>query len=167
MLNNLKNSGFTLLEAITAIFLLTVGIGGISGLISQLITASNISSQRLIAAYLAQEGIEIVRNIRDTNLLQGNNWDAGLNNCQTGCEVDYTFTNKENPSLPSYDTGHFLNIDAKGFYSYSEGTPTIFKRKIQIIEPQSNIMEVKVEVSWEERGRSYQLTAQENLYNWR
>jgi len=160
---------FTLIEVITAIFLITVGIAGVSGLISQLITSSTVSSQKLIAAYLAQEGIEIVRNIRDTNLLEGDTWDEGLNTaeCQNGCEADYTFANQTDPFLPAFGAGRFLNIAGNRFYSYSAGIQTIFKRKITITKPQDNILETRVQISWQEKGRSHQLTAQENLYNWR
>lgn len=169
MLNNLKTKGFTLLEGIVAIFLITLGIGGAYTLISQIISSVAISSQKLIAAYLAQEGIEVVRNIRDTNLLEGDTWDEGLNTaeCQSGCEADYTFANQTDPFLPAFGAGRFLNIGGNGFYSYSAGTSTIFKRKITITKPQDDILEIRVQISWQERGRSHQLTAQENLYNWR
>lgn len=154
----MKKNSFTLIEAITTIFIMTVGIIGISGLISQLIASTAIYSQRLIAAYLAQEGIEIVRNIRDTNWLQREPWDNGLG--VGNWEADY---NDEN--LSSY-TGAFLRIDG-GFYNYESGTETIFRRRIIITKPQDYILEIRVQVLWEEKGRSYQLTAQENLYNWR
>jgi len=164
-----SGGGFTLIEAITAIFLMTVGIVGVSGLISQLIVSSTIASQKLTAAYLAQEGIEIVRNVRDTNWLEMDTWDRGLNTaeCQAGCEADYTFTNQTDPFLPSFGAGRFLNITGNGFYGYSADRPTIFKRKITITKPEGHILEIKVQISWEERGRPHQLTARANLYNWR
>lgn len=152
--------GFTIIEAITAIFLITVGIVGISGLITQLITSSTISSQKLIASYLGQEGIEIVRNIRDTNLLEIENWDNGL--AAGSWQADYN-----DQSLSPY-TGVFLNIEsASGLYGYDSGNPTIFQRKIIITKPQDDILEIRVQIFWQEKGRSHQLTVQENLYNWR
>ena len=87
MLNNThftKKGGFTLLEVIVAIFLLTVGVGGSLVLINQTLSATQILPQKLIASYLAQEGIEIAKNVRDSNLLKihqglgGVNWDSGL-----------------------------------------------------------------------------------------
>ena len=66
----MNKKGFTLLEVITAIFILTVGVGGALSLMNQTLSTASIIEQRLIASYLAQEGIEIVRNIRDTNWLQ-------------------------------------------------------------------------------------------------
>ena len=161
MLNNKKNkNGFTLLEGIVAIFLVTVGIGGAYTLISQTISSAIISSQKLIASYLVQEGIEIVRNIRDTNWLEGNNWNDGLSSGDW--EADYKTQN-----LTQSYTGNFLNIDSEGFYSYSSGSPTIFKRKISISPEGDDILKVIVVIEWQERGRTHQIRAQENLYNWR
>ena len=55
------------MEAIVAIFVITTGIVGVLSLVTQTISSATFSKDKLIAAYLAQEGIEIVRNIRDTN----------------------------------------------------------------------------------------------------
>lgn len=161
----MKNA-FTLIELLVAIFLLTLGIGGTYSLISNFIVSSSISSQRLIAAYLAQEGIEIVRNIRDTNLLEGENWRNGLEN--GNWQGDYTINENLMPCADpcDYNNLSFLRIDANGFYGYGAGNHTIFKRRITL-GGSGDVMEVRVTVFWQERGRSYQFTVQENLYNWR
>ena len=160
----MNNKGFTLLEVIAAIFLMTIGVIGIFSLVSQTIVSSQIASSRLVASYLAQEGIEIVKNIRDTNFLkirkeiEGINWDTGLTGCATGCEADY-----DDSELVSAD--RFLKIDG-GYYKYSGfGTETPFKRKITIT-PDTDILKVLVEVSWRERGREHKVTVQENIYKW-
>lgn len=72
------NKGFTLIEVLIAIFLITVGIGGAFNLIQKTVEYSAISSSRLQAAYLSQEGIEIIRNQRDSNWLAGNSWTQGI-----------------------------------------------------------------------------------------
>jgi len=75
-------TGFTILELIVAIFVMTVGVLGAYAVVQQIIVYNSISSSRLTAAYLAQEGIELVRNIRDTNWLDPVNplWDDGISN---------------------------------------------------------------------------------------
>ena len=156
--------GFTLMEVLVAIFLITVGVLGAMALVNQTTTFTQGTSSRLVAAYLAQEGIEIVRNIRDSNFLKihkgeaGVNWDTGLTGCTGGCEADYN-----DSVLISAD--RYLKIDA-GFYNYDSGLDTPFKRKITITPDGSDILKVSVEVSWQERGRAHQVTAQENLYQW-
>jgi Tfp pilus assembly protein PilV len=151
------NKSFTLIETIVTIFILTTGILALSSLISYFISISSISSQRLIAAYLAQEGIEIVRNLRDANLLGGRNWDYGLSNGDWQADYDDT-------TLFAY-TGSFLNLETNGFYGYGPGTQTNFKRRISL-QKSGDVLKILVEVSWQERGRSHSLISQENIYNW-
>ena len=71
--------GFTILEIILAIFILTTAIFGSFALIQQTVAGASLNQSKLIAYYLAQEGIENVKNIRDTNWLQGeDDWAAGM-----------------------------------------------------------------------------------------
>jgi len=164
---------FTLIEAIVAIFLITVGIVGTYSLITQTISSATFSSNKLIASYLAQEGIEIVRNIRDTNWLKQITdpailWDDGIP--LGSWEADYTTQNFIN-----FYNGEFLKING-GFYNYTSGTDTKFKRNITIFDktdlssPPDEIFDmfkVSVLVEWQEKGKTYQVATQENLYNWR
>jgi len=173
MIKKIKERGFTMMEMIAAIFIITVGALGIFSLVSQTISFISVSSSRLTAIYLAQEGIEIVRNIRDSNWLEARenpdvSWDEGIP--LGSWEADYTTQNLTQP----YDAGNYLNI-SNGFYCYSSGTPTKFKRKITIFgkvnldgDPEEifDLLKISVEVSWTERGRTHQVTTQENLYRW-
>jgi len=161
--------GFTIIEAIVAIFVITTGIVGVLTLVTQTISSATYSSDRLIAAYLAQEGIEIVRNIRDTNWLEGAaTWNDGLGVGEY--EGDYNDSDLTVcPSICDYDNNlRFLKIDG-GFYGYPlSGTETKFKRKITIgAGPIADSLNVKVEVFWQEKGKIYSVPVQENLYNWK
>ncbi|MFH1462750.1 MAG: prepilin-type N-terminal cleavage/methylation domain-containing protein [bacterium] len=153
--------GFTLIEVLIAITVLTVAIVGSFSLIQQTLIASSLNQSKLTAYYLAQEGIEIARNIRDSNWLEISvPWDDGLGIGEW--EADYMAEYLDWP----YGSGRFLNIDDNGFYSYSSGTPTKFKRKITISRISGNALEVLVRVEWEERGRSRDVQVAEHLYNW-
>lgn len=160
-----KGRGFTLLEVIAAIFVITVGVIGGMTAIQRTITLISFSFSQLTAAYLAQEGIEIVRNIRDGNWLKGSPWNDGLP--QGDWEADY-----QTQALNDDYDGDYLNlidIDGDGFddfYSYSPGTQTKFKRKITIIPDGPNILRVSTEITWSERGTFQSFSAQENLYKW-
>jgi len=154
----ITKTGFTLMEAIVAITIITVGIVGVFSLVTQTISSVSVSEDKLIAAYLAQEGIEIVRNIRDTNWIENEStWvglDAGI------YEVDY-----DAQFLSDY-TGTPLNLEtATNYYGYGAGNSTKFTRKITITQF-GNYINVVVLVEWEEKGKSYNVTAQENLYDW-
>jgi len=179
----MKKNSFTLLEVILAITVLTLAVGGSFVLISQTIASISVVQSKLIASYLAQEGIEIVKNIRDTNWLKFPLWDQGLEggDCwegdyQTGAPPDYpSFTSCPFPY--QYDNLRFLGIDENGFYGYSylPENKTIFKRKITISDKvdlddppdgEMDKLKVSVEVLWAERGKLHSITAQEYLYNW-
>ena len=161
------SKGFTAIEAIIAIFILTVAVIGVYSSFSRMAISTSILSSRLIASYLAKEGIEVIRNIRDTNWLTPQNWDTNLTDCVAGCEVDY-----KSDALAAYN-GKYLNIDANGFYSYSTGQATKFKRKITITpqkvkeeDEEYNILKVSALIEWQERGEPYNFSAEGYLYDW-
>jgi len=83
MSNQIQNSkskkcGFTVLEVLITILVITIGGLAAYAMVQQIVFNTFSSSYRITAVYLAKEGIENVRNIRDTNWLQGNNWDENI-----------------------------------------------------------------------------------------
>jgi len=95
----IKRRGFTLIEALVAISILLVGILGPFMLTNMNLQAGLFSRDQITAYYLAQEAIEMVREVRDENFIQeqrtGSNmwWLSGLSACITGntlggCRVD-------------------------------------------------------------------------------
>jgi prepilin-type N-terminal cleavage/methylation domain-containing protein len=76
MLKKLTNnkSGFTLTEVLIAVMVLTVAIVTSSNLLVSLIRSNDTNEKSIQAYYLAIEGIEAVRQIRDTNWLHNRDW---------------------------------------------------------------------------------------------
>ncbi|MFH1656843.1 MAG: prepilin-type N-terminal cleavage/methylation domain-containing protein [Candidatus Nealsonbacteria bacterium] len=156
-----NENGFTFLELIIVFFVFSVGILGIFAFAQNPASYARIAEQRLTATYLAQEGIELVRNIRDSNILAKNSWDSGLNNCSAGCQISYYES-----VLGFFQDQGFLKFNAIGLYFHNSGINTIFKRKIIII-PSGSYVNVSVEVSWEDKGEPQTpVIIEENLYNW-
>ena len=176
-LNKRKSNGFTLLEIIIAIFFVTVGMGGAFTVIQKSFSILSLSGSRLVAANLAQEGIEVVRNIRDTNWLESEQYDKGLGVPHPDLSlVDYQVQYDDGEAdivvcaVPcAYDDMVFLNIDAtNGFYNYDAGNATKFKRKITINKITADSMKITVDVIWKERaGKEYTYTAHHLLYDWK
>lgn len=176
------NKGFTLIEVIAAILIILIGLLGVFSATQKIVSYIAFSNSKLTASYLAQEGLELVRNIRDNNWLSNDVpaplWDKWIDNTapdcssltSTGCEIDYDATN-----LVSYGTGTFLKIEnGSGLYGYDIGSPTKFKRKITIKAIDNDvplngndILEITVLVEWSERGEYHSITARGNLYDWR
>jgi ATP-dependent protease HslVU (ClpYQ) peptidase subunit len=166
----MKNS-FTIIEVMMAIFVLTVAVGGSFALIQQTLVSASLNQSRLTAYYLAQEGIEIVRNIRDSNWLEKRSvpdipWDDAISdNLSDGQSQKYLVDYNELELISFEDK--VLNLDEGGFYSYSAGTPTKFKREITITKISNDSFEVSVRIQWSERGRTHNIEVIGYLYNWK
>jgi len=175
-----SKKGLSLIDVIFAIGIILVGLITILSLLRYVIIAGRISNDKFIATNLAEEGIEIVRAIRDSNWKQNMTNDSDPTttifpiNVPTNYNVDYNNTTL----LPYVDT--VLKIDGSWFYSYdASGTPTKYKRRIYL-DPTKNgtnkctddafanydntqCIAVVSEVKWE----NYTLVVEDRLYNWR
>lgn len=158
--------GFTLLEVIIAIFVLTVGAGGAFSLIQRTISMASLIQDRLIASYLAQEGIEIVKNIRDNNWLKGVAWDTdlGLGNW----EIQYDSQSLIPCGDPCDYSGNLRLLKiGNGFYNYPSGANSKFKRKITISDKTANKFKISIQIFWDEQGQSRNFELSEYVTNWR
>lgn len=139
MWSDIKTKGFTLIEVMVAVFVLIVGVLGAFTVVQNITFSSQIASSKLTATYLAQEGIELVRNQRDSNWLE---------DTYTPAEVPW------DSNVPPPECSRTIGK----FTRNCQVTPDL----VDGVEK----MLVSVEVNWEERGRSYQVTAKTELYNW-
>jgi prepilin-type N-terminal cleavage/methylation domain-containing protein len=151
-----RSKGFTLLEVLVAVFILVVGAGAAFSSISQTLGAASLVKDRFIASYLGQEGIEIVKNIRDSNWVAGGSWNRGL------APGDYGLDYKNQSAPPTT----YLNRDADSSYSYSFGTQTKFRRRINIQQIDPDRLRIEVVVEWQERGRSHDFRVVDIITNW-
>jgi prepilin-type N-terminal cleavage/methylation domain-containing protein len=154
--------GFTLIEIMGAIFILTVGIGAAFSLIQQTLAAASLAKDQLVTSYLAQEGMEIVKNIRDTNWLKGKSWDNDLPASPSTYGLDYLTQALPDPSCASEG---YLEFDGN-FYRCSTNPNSKIKRKISIEKIGTEKMKVIVEVEWEEKGRTHSFKVLEYITNW-
>src|SRR3989344_8936214 len=118
------SKGFTLIEVIVSILMISTVVVGAMFAISLSFSSAARIRDSMIAANLAQEGLEVVRGIRDRDWHLGNIFGASLAN---GSYI--VPWNSE--SLTAF-SDVFIKKDANGFYNYVSGTDTIFKRKVII-----------------------------------
>ena len=160
---NKNQSGLTLVEAMVSLVFLTLGLIPILGVIVSSISLSARIENNLIAANLAQEGIEVVRAIRDASWMSGEAFNQNLPN------GDYLVA-FNSTSLLAYNPSAYLKIDSNKIYSYTAGTDTLFKRRINITNvPSACNCEIIVisEVTWVERTQSRTARVEDHLYDWR
>jgi len=157
-----KTKGFSLMEVIIAMAVIVTALITLIALISSVVSGLKPAEFKLTATNLAQEGLEIVRNIRDSNWLSykraPENWRDGL------AAGDYRVQYDQSALLFWADS--FLKIDNNGFYQYDSGSNTPIRRKITIGHIGNNQIKVVSEVTWQDKGKSYTVEAESRLYNW-
>lgn len=158
--------GFTLLETLVAISILTLSIAGAFTSAQSGLSSAILARDQIIAFQLGQEAVELVRNIRDNNTYLGNNWLEGLQSCiNTDC-----FANVTNLSSPLgvCTSGCKVYKDNDGFYVQGGGgNPTGFTRIVRI-EPVDLAKEVRVvvEMSWSKGLVNRTFEINEYMFNW-
>lgn len=188
--------GFTLLETVVALAILSAAIVGPMSLVSRGIAGARTSKNRVIASYLAQEGMEVVRLIKENNALAGftdnsapcdstapfdPKWNSGI--CPGVWQAYINDDQTENSGFVlKSDTGSSLLFDAgqPGLYNHRFGDPTIFTRTVEISAPvgpeddtvsdfsipPEDILDVVVTVSWREGVSMREVELLERFYNW-
>ena len=164
-----KKSGFSILEIIFVIGIVVIGLLGIIPLVIQNQQAQNIDNNYLIASMLSQEGLELVRNKRDTNwLTDGANWYDNIDS--SSYTIDYYNDDFNiNDSVNSIDNpGAVLKIDSYGYYSHSVGDATIFSRIINVTDHiADDYIIVSSTVRFKEHGRIHDYISETYFYAWR
>ena len=155
---NKKNiAGFMVIEAAFSIFIVGVALVAFLMVLSMMYKTEFGKRDYVVATNLAQEGIEIVRNIRDSS------WKTGGTNGFSGFPsgdycVDYLGT--------THSCADKLKI-RDGFYEYASGVETKFSRKI-VIGGSGETRTVKSSVIWKPSGATSEATIEmeDTLYAW-
>lgn len=158
--NKAVQEGFTLVEALVTLVVLSIALGPSLILTTNVSNTTSIVRNNLIAANLAQEGIEVVRAIRDTNWFLGNAFDQGLANgtYRVQWNSDSLIALGSNPPIK----------EDNGLYNYSTGSDTIFRRTISILKVNAGEIRVISQVIWQEKGgRDRSVMAESHLFNWK
>ncbi len=79
----MREKGFTLVETLVAISILVIALTGPLAIVAQSLKSSYFSRDEITAAYLAQEPIEYIRNLRDQNGLRYTNASQWMNGIST------------------------------------------------------------------------------------
>jgi Tfp pilus assembly protein PilV len=78
--NNFTEQGQTLIETMAAVFILIMGVTAALGLAIYANASSTVITKQIIATGLAREGVEAIKNMRDTNWLKQTSIDKNCYN---------------------------------------------------------------------------------------
>jgi prepilin-type N-terminal cleavage/methylation domain-containing protein len=162
VISKFNTKGFTLVEALVALAILTAGLIPVFTQASAALRLSMSVRNTMIATGLAQEGLEVVRAIRDENWYAGRSFDSGLDMCDAGCRVQYNsnvlMLLNANPPLKR-DVGTLL-------MQYDTGVETIFTRSITITSVASYALKVTSTVAWAEGSDAKSFEVDTYLFDW-
>ncbi|MGD0328482.1 MAG: prepilin-type N-terminal cleavage/methylation domain-containing protein [Minisyncoccia bacterium] len=191
----MTTKGFTLIETMVAITILTVAIAGAFFTANSSLVAAEIARDQLTASYLAQEGIEYVRMMRDDEYLKayqvgGTNvsttaWNnflngsdaASITQCRGTISSPITCTLDPSRSMGSGSGSSLqpcsgsacipLYLASTGIYNeQSSGTKTSFTRTIQAVDISASDERIVSKVSWSFHGISHSVTITDHLTPW-
>lgn len=162
--------GFTLIETFVAITILVTAVAGPLTLAQKGLQSAILARDQLIASFLAQEGLEFIRERRDNNSLASPrpaDWLEGLSACidPSTCTIDPstdTIVACNGACLP-------LRLDTTyGFYNYNvSNAVTPFTRTVRIVR-NANGREAKVysTLSWRTSIFDRQIVLEDVLLKW-
>lgn len=181
----MNKKGFTLVEVLVAVFVISIALGG-AFTAAQLSLRYSIASQnRVVAFYLAQEGFELIKNVRDNNFQDNTtHWlyaldgggseeevaDCINNDCRISAFPKGRSTNTVRECEPSDDScllrknfgGEIWHdIDASG------NTALPFKRYFRITNTDKDEIRVDMTIAWTQGSEDYTFKTVEYISNWR
>ena len=176
-------SGFTLVELLIAMSILSIGILATFGAVSNNLRASNFAQDQVTAYYLADEGIEYIHNLRDENgiknvqaIASGGSvpWLSGIaqvsgDPCFGGvaCVADSPLNTLTACVGGSSGCPYLLIDPVSGLYGYtSTWTHTPFQRVITVNVVSSTEAVVTVTVTWTTNSVSKSYSLSETLQSW-
>lgn len=164
-----KLPAFSLLEIMAVVAIVAIALVGTTQLVVQSLRAQNINRSTIIAYQLAQEGVELVRHIRDTNWLNSEAWDEGMS-AGVYC-LDYKSAELR---LAVTADNCQLYFDNNNWYYHpvfasSSDKKTAFTRTIEIIPIANTTEALKLRVSmiWIEAGAENSYILETELFAWR
>ena len=171
-----KKLGFTLVEILVAVSILSISILATFTAVQGALRSTNFSEDQIIAYYLADEALEYIRSVRDSNAIRhisalgggsAHGWLTTISpTCNTACYVDVP-NNTVTACSSSPDSCPMLLYNAtNGLYQYTTGSPTMYRRSVSITSISATEVSVDVFVSWTAQGISKTHTQKLVLRNW-
>ncbi|TSC96603.1 MAG: Uncharacterized protein Athens071426_164 [Parcubacteria group bacterium Athens0714_26] len=164
------NSGQVMIEAMVAITIAIVALLGIFSLLSSSLGVNKTTADQYVAANLASEGIELVKNFIDSNVVNSRAFNDGPCLTEGQHAVDYNDINNNFSSCSTQILAAFLDFDSgTGIYSYEGGNPSRYQRIVDVSWLDGgNQIKVKSSVFWTTIGNNQsKIELEDMFFNWR
>lgn len=166
-----KKNGFTLIETMVALTIITFAILGPISLATYSIKMSTLSKNNVIASFLAQDAMEYIKNWRDNNYLNSENWLFKLNACNNSdCYLDTTIPWDVSGTAIANCAGSCPLLkydDTLKKYNHSTGVDTVFMRKFTLEKDVSDReARISITVSWEDKFGSHSFIWEDHIFDW-
>ena len=163
-------AGFSLLEVIVVLIIISIGLMEIINLMVSSLRVQNSNRDTLVAYNLAQEGLELVRNVRDTNWRQGDAWNHYIEGGVNGNKYKVDFAHFQPQAVTGIDETLLQFSSTTNQYLYdASSSDSIFKRLITITSAGADSPSSTVDclVEWDDRGNTNRFELQTELYDWK
>ncbi len=187
-----KNSGFTLVESLVAISIFSVALITLMVALTNSITDTTYAKNKIIAGYLAQEGLEDMRNMRDDYIIYDDDhtgwatFSGKMLACAgtSGCSLDtpglfsgndrhmteMTLTPCPGSGCPflhyNLDNGEYYTTQPVGGVAPARYTTSAFRREILTKQISDDEIQVSSIISWNQGSGARSVTLTEELFNW-
>ncbi len=161
------SAGLTLVEALVTLVVLSFGLIPTLAVLSSSIRLASLIENNLIAANLAQEGVEVVRSLRDANWFANRPFNNGL---VGSWRVEWNTNWTTNLPQPIGLNQSLKFNSSTGIYNYSTGVDTNFKRWITVAmspDPCNCDLVVVSNVQWIQQGKTRTKNVEAHLFDWK
>lgn len=170
----ISRKGQTLIEALIALSVVTMGFLGIAALLSKSFFYNRVISDQLTATYLASEGLEVAKNLIDHDLFSNVGWGACFAPHENGngvAELALDYTASDCTNIQNYVANMPLQFDpATNLYSYHVAAGSVasqFSRDVRVTVqgPQISVQSI---VAWSTGPvTSRSVILEDHFYHWR
>jgi len=166
---NNRKKGFTLIEIVVILFIFSIGIMSSLSLAIRSSYLQNNKKNVITAIFLASEGLEIMKNVRDSNIILGRDYDDWTGDGSVGIGENFykvDFNSLLPTPINSIDEAVLQTESSLGLYLHDGiSEDSIFKRMITVVAEDSESSFIESWVSWESRGDVYNYKLETILYD--
>lgn len=162
-----REKGITLVEALVAISIVLLATTGPIVRIKESLVNTQYAQDQMVASYLAQEGIEVIRAIRDSNWIAEVSSFETINQCfNATCTVDATEQLANSLSSCGELLCPPLEYSGGVYHQRGSSNPSKFIRTVEVSAINQDEIQVVVSVQWDTRpGKSQSIQVTEHLFD--